>query len=33
MGLTTGTEALRAARWANLILVHSVHTFEERPWT
>ncbi len=39
MGLTTVEEALRAARWINPILVHSVHkvhsvhTFDERPWT
>ncbi len=39
MGLTTGAEALRAARWVNPILVHYVHfvhyvhTFDERPWT
>ena len=39
MGLTTGAEALRAARWVNPILVHSVHkvhyvhTFDERLWT
>ena len=33
MGLTTGAEALRAARWVNPIFVHYVHTFDERPWT
>ncbi len=39
MGLTTGAEALRAARWVDPILVnyvhfaHYVHTFDERPWT
>ncbi len=39
MGLTTGAEALRAARWVNPILIHDVHfvhyvhTFDERLWT